>query len=139
MLIETFIGACVGHMLGEYIFQPEWMLSQKRVFLLGALTASLGHTVVWTACVWACSPGLSYEALAALCVLHHGLDCTPVPMWLMKLLGVQSMVRSMQMSIDEEMPQLVAAVQFALAASSEAMFNLALHVGPIYAVLRLLP
>jgi hypothetical protein len=136
-VIESFVGAVVGHLVAEYVIQPEWMLSQKRVFAAGALTASLGHSVVWTACVWGCSPGLPYEALAALCVVHHALDCTPLGMKLPQWLGTQSMVRSMQMSIDEEMPQLVAAVQFALAAASETMFNFALHVGAIYAVLRL--
>jgi hypothetical protein len=139
MMIETFVGACVGHMIGEYVLQPEWMLSQKRVFLVGALAASLGHTAVWTACVWGCSPGLAPGALLVLSGVHHVVDCSPVSGWLMRLTQVQSMARSMEMAMGEEMPQLVASVQFALAAASESMFNLALHVGLIYAVLRLMP
>ena len=122
------IGALIGHLVAESLLQPEWMLAQKRVPAVGALTASLGHSLVWGACVYGFSGGLPYGPFLALCALHHALDCTPLMGLWFRMTGAQSMSSSMGMAVDEDMPHLVASVQFSLAATSEAFASHAAHV-----------
>ena len=127
-MCDPLAGAVVGHLLAESLLQPEWMLAQKRVPSLGALTASLGHSVVWGVCVYGLSGGAPYGPFLALCAVHHAIDCTPVMGLWFRVLGLQSMASSMSMAVDEDMPHLVASVQFSLAATSEAFASHAFHV-----------
>jgi hypothetical protein len=45
--LETLTLAIIGHLVGDYIFQSDWMAENKKNASLPALI----HSAIWTACV----------------------------------------------------------------------------------------
>jgi hypothetical protein len=75
--------AIVGHMIGDYLLQNDWMAEgKKRSSLICAI-----HAAIWTACV--CLVGGWFEpwAIGFLFITHFAQDRTNFIRWYMNAMG----------------------------------------------------
>ncbi len=74
MLLDPLASAIVGHLVGDYLFQNDYMaLGKKKSDKICAL-----HCLIWTVCVVACTPafwhGLGLFAIPLLFISHYIQD-----------------------------------------------------------------
>ena len=83
----------VGHMLGDYVFQNDWMALNKTKMTVKGWIACASHAGMYTACVavttgWGWAPNWSAESLAIILIfiVHFIQDktrwCVQNWMWL---------------------------------------------------------
>lgn len=76
------ISALVGHLVGDYLAQNDWMASNKKTSTMHCAV----HCAVWTACVLAFSQWPAWTAIP-LFVTHFIQDRTQVISWWMDIVG----------------------------------------------------
>jgi len=82
MIATIFIGALVGHLVGDYLLQTDWMALQKKK----SSFACLIHCLVWVGCVWGFSQ-MGWLPALFLFVCHFIQDRTKIVLWWMNLRG----------------------------------------------------
>lgn len=79
------IDAIVGHLVGDYLLQNDWMaLNKKRSSL-----HCLAHCLIWTGCVCAFG-GITGIGVLILFVTHFIQDRTNIVSWYMDTVGQKS-------------------------------------------------
>ena len=65
------IGALVGHLIGDFVFQNDWMAREKK----RSTEVCFTHALIWTICVVACAGwGEHHAAIAILLITHFIQD-----------------------------------------------------------------
>lgn len=77
---NTLILGIIGHLVGDYLLQTDWMAQNKKLRSWPCLV----HCVIWTACVCIFA-GWGWLAAAFLLACHFGQDRTHVVKWWMCL------------------------------------------------------
>lgn len=86
---ETLTLAIVGHLVGDYLLQNDWMALNKKSSSLHCAV----HCAIWTACVCLAAgwmPANTYNQITAqfiLFALHFAQDRTQVIAWWMDTIG----------------------------------------------------
>jgi hypothetical protein len=80
--LEPLFLAFIGHMVGDYIFQTDWMAQNKKTQTLPCLI----HSVIWAASVTIFA-GWGWIAFAALLVIHFIQDRTYIVRKWMHVIG----------------------------------------------------
>lgn len=123
------------HAVFEYLLQREVTLAQKRTPTLVGVIRLLGHASLPSlAC--AVLGVATVEQAAAMAVLHSVLDGS-IGAWLLSVLPVQSVYKTMSEPEHERWPIQVQALQFALSASHEAAWWATIHILVVYAGMHL--
>ena len=78
--MDTLTLAIIGHLVGDYLLQTDWMAQNKKL----RSWPCLAHCFVWTVCVGAFS-GLGPAALGFLFACHFIQDRTHIVKWWMTL------------------------------------------------------
>lgn len=96
MNAAALIGALVGHLIGDYLIQNDWMaLNKKSKTTLGVVTVNV-HAILWAAAVctlagwWHMGVPLSTSAawvFPVLYITHVVQDHTNVVAWWMDAIG----------------------------------------------------
>ena len=125
MLLEGLVASLAA----EYLLQPEIIWRHRKAPGFKSVLWSLPHAVVWPGVVgMAC--GLSFtdwRPWAALFGLHFVVDCLGVGERLMVLLRLQTIRRAVRLVHDDDLPTMIAALEFALSAATENLQWVALH------------
>ena len=77
------IDALVGHLIGDYLLQNDWMALNKKASTFHCAV----HGLIWTACVVACAGWWSWPVAAVLFATHFAQDRTAVIRWYMAGVG----------------------------------------------------
>jgi biotin transporter BioY len=102
--MNIFTWLFLGHLLGDWLLQNDWMAQGKRqgLFTTAGLTHVATYTAVLVGILWlAGGQGLSQEVLVVaggiIFVTHWLIDATDVVQWWMRFYGQrdQTMVRLM--------------------------------------------
>lgn len=83
------IGAIIGHLVGDYLLQNDWMsLNKKRYGLVGSIPCFI-HCMIWTSCVLAFGGywAADWRASSILIVTHFIQDHTTIIRRWMSLIG----------------------------------------------------
>lgn len=75
------MGIILGHLFGDYVFQSDWMASNKKLKGLRAaegFAACFFHCFVWTNCIAIGQGGVSSLAYVLLFASHWLLDRTNI-------------------------------------------------------------
>lgn len=80
---EGFIGAMVGNLMGDYLFQNDWMALNKKKSTFHCLV----HCTIWTACVLLCSGWFHWLPALVLFAEHFLQDRTTIINWYMRKIG----------------------------------------------------
>jgi hypothetical protein len=80
--VEPLFLAFLGHLVGDYIFQNDWMAAKKKEQTLPCFI----HCVIWATCV-VLFTGWGWPAFLALFALHFVQDRTYVIRNWMRLIG----------------------------------------------------
>lgn len=84
---ETLTLAIVGHLVGDYLIQNDWMATNKKRCWFPCAV----HCFLWTSSVliftgWILTPGLrGFTILAVLGITHYIQDRTQIIVWWMRL------------------------------------------------------
>ena len=123
----------VGHLLGEYVFQPELLLATQRGGGAAAWLARAAHTAIWTACVFACTAVGGFDwrggwhVYAVVAVLHFlaeaGVDRASERL---RTPSVPRAISTMQ-SMAAEAPTEVSALVAAFGVCGTKAFSLSVH------------
>lgn len=76
--------AIIGHLVGDYLFQTDWMAGQKKAPGAEGFAACLVHCVIWTTCV-VLFAGWGAGAFWFLFACHFAQDRTQLVRWWMTL------------------------------------------------------
>lgn len=79
---DQILMAIIGHLVGDYLFQVDWMAQNKKKHWLPCLT----HCVVWTFWVWVFS-GVGWPVALFLFACHYLQDGSHAVSWWMKFIG----------------------------------------------------
>lgn len=77
------IEALVGHLVGDYLAQNDWMALNKKKSTLHCAV----HCAIWTLCVMAFAGWWSVPVAAVLFATHFAQDRTGVIRWYMSVVG----------------------------------------------------
>lgn len=77
------IGAVVGHLVGDYLLQNDWMALNKKARTFPCLV----HCLIWAACVCLFAGTFSLLAFGLLLVTHFIQDRTSIVRLWMSLIG----------------------------------------------------
>lgn len=77
------ISALVGHLVGDYLAQNDWMALNKKKSTLHCAV----HCAIWTLCVVTFAGWWSWPVIAALFATHFAQDRTNIIRWWMSLVG----------------------------------------------------
>lgn len=77
---DILASAIVGHLVGDYLAQTDWMAQNKKQRSLPCLV----HCMIWTSSVFAFT-GWNWTALLFIFVCHFIQDRTQIIAWWMKL------------------------------------------------------
>ncbi len=125
------IDVLLVHAAFEYLLQREVTLAQKRTPTVKGMARLLAHAALpAVACV--ALRVATVEQAGFIFGLHVALDSV-FGAWLLSVLPVQSVYRTMTDPEHERWPIQVQALQFALAASSEALWWATIHFCVVYA------
>jgi hypothetical protein len=119
------------HAVFEYLLQREVTLAQKRTPTLVGFLRLTAHAAMPAAACAALGFATVWQA-GAVMGLHIAIDST-FGAWLLSVLPVQSIHRTMSDPEHERWPIQVQALQFALSASSEALWWATVHALAIFA------
>lgn len=72
----------VGHLVGDYLVQNDWMALNKKKSDLHCLV----HVLSYTLCVWACTLW-PWWTLPLVAIPHYLIDRTQFVMWFMRVTG----------------------------------------------------
>lgn len=82
MTTEPLMMGLIGHLVGDYLLQNDWMaLGKKSSSFVCAV-----HCAIWTACV-CLAAGLGLVPFAVLFATHFIQDRTGIVVWWMRLIG----------------------------------------------------
>jgi hypothetical protein len=85
MSFDPLASAIVGHMVGDYLLQNDWMAANKKKRTLPCAV----HCALWASAV-VLFAGWGMIAWLALFLLHFAQDRTGVVAWWMDLIGQES-------------------------------------------------
>ncbi len=141
----------VGHMVAEYLLQPEVVQATKRAHGRESYVATAVHGFVWIVCVvvfggpWPVDLAAWREAAVPVVVLaltHCAIDCTDFRIVLHGMTKTASLDRAVeQVSLVEEQKGAPAepgwtAVSLAYGVIGDKLFDLAAHCAILYAYWR---
>jgi hypothetical protein len=118
------------HAVFEYLLQREVTLAQKRTSTVVGLLRLVAHAAMPAAACVALGVA-TIEQAGAVMGLHIALDSS-FGAWLLSVLPIQSVYKTMSEPEHERWPIQVQALQFALSASSEAMWWATIHAVAVY-------
>lgn len=130
-----FLQAIVAHLFAEYLLQVIPVLRWKRApqMTWKWALASLYHSVTWIGFVILFTQNQIDPWKYLLAGLIHGaLDCTQIGDWLQEKLALSTVRSAVFVSVENELPVQVAALEFSLAASQESWARFAVHVGILW-------
>jgi len=129
---DQFARLLLGHLVGDYLLQNNWMaLNKKR-----SLPAASAHCAIWTASVVAFVPELlGVLPVAAVFASHLLLDATDVVDRWLRLIGGRS-TRSVQAYMEEDHPELYKRFYVAYTALVQAVADNTLHLVLLYLIVR---
>lgn len=87
--MEVFASALVGHLVGDYLFQNDWMALNKKASSFHCAV----HCFIWTVCVMAFSGVIFHGGLMPVIVFwilfgtHFLQDRTGLIRWYMRAIG----------------------------------------------------
>ena len=81
-MTEPLAFAIIGHLVGDYLLQSDWMAQNKKLRSLPCFV----HCLIWTACVCLFG-GLGWLQGLFLFVCHYAQDRTHVVKWYMNLMS----------------------------------------------------
>jgi hypothetical protein len=81
--LESLVLAFLGHMVGDYILQTDWMAENKKSKTLPCLV----HSIIWASSVVLFSGWLNWLPFLALLTLHFIQDRTYLVRNWMRLMG----------------------------------------------------
>ena len=124
----------LGHLLGDYLLQNNWMaLNKKKHVGVAAL-----HSAIWTACVVVLVPEfLGVLPTAAVFLSHLILDATDVVNRWLGLIGGRSF-ESARAYTDHDNPELYKRFYVAYTALVQAVADNTLHLLFLYLIFRYL-
>lgn len=76
--------AIIGHLVGDYLLQTDWMAANKKAPGSGGFWACWVHCVIWTFCVCSFS-GWGLAPYIFLFACHFAQDRTQIVRWWMTL------------------------------------------------------
>ena len=79
-MIDPLASAIVGHLVGDYLLQTDWMAQNKKL----RSWPCAAHCAIWTLCVCLFA-GLGWEAATFLFACHFAQDRTQIVRWWMAL------------------------------------------------------
>lgn len=77
---NTLTLAIIGHLVGDYLLQTDWMAQNKKLKSLPCLV----HCLVWASCVYFFS-GFGFAAILFLFLCHFIQDRTQIVKWWMSI------------------------------------------------------
>jgi hypothetical protein len=77
------ISALVGHLVGDYLLQNDWMSSNKKTSTFHCAV----HCAIWTACVCLFAGWCHSWAIGVLFITHFAQDRTNIIRWWMGVIG----------------------------------------------------
>lgn len=77
------LGIIVGHLIGDYVLQSDWMAMHKKKTDLTGLFACVIHCAIWTVCMAIGIKTTSLKTIVLLFLSHFVLDRTKVVEWLL--------------------------------------------------------
>lgn len=80
---SVFASACVGHLVGDYLLQNDWMALHKKASSIRCAV----HCALWTAGVCLLAGWTSPVVILILFTTHFAQDRTNVVAWWMDLIG----------------------------------------------------
>lgn len=75
----------IGHLVGDYLLQTDWMAQNKKLPGETGRNACLVHCVIWTVCVCRFAGWTSFGVALFLFGCHYAQDRTQVVKWWMTL------------------------------------------------------
>lgn len=85
--MDNLVGAIVGHFVGDYLLQNDWMANNKKRKSLPCLV----HVVLYTAAVMLFSGWFTHQhalaITAAIAIPHFIIDRSHIPYWYMLAVG----------------------------------------------------
>jgi hypothetical protein len=134
MTADLLVRLLLGHLVGDYLLQTNWMaLNKKRHLWIAAV-----HSAVWTIAVVVFVPELlSVLAVAAVFGSHLLLDATDIVNAWLKLIGSRS-YESVRAYQQEDHPELHKQFMVAYTALVQAVADNTLHLLFLYLIVRLL-
>ena len=96
MSTDSLVLAIIGHLVGDYLLQNDWMAMEKKRNPMVAVC----HAYIWTASVtlfsgWLLIPeGRGAIVALALLITHFVQDHTMIVHWWMKLIGQEDILVS---------------------------------------------
>lgn len=95
MNTETLASAIVGHLVGDYLLQNDWMaLNKKKVSFPCVI-----HCLLWTAAVCLFSGWYSWCVITALFITHFIQDRTNIIIWWMKIIGQSRFMKADELQL----------------------------------------
>ena len=82
---DTLACAIVGHLVGDYLLQNDWMANNKK--LKDGATACCVHAWLWTLAVCAFTGWWTWPCVSVLFLTHFFQDRTQVIPWFMRTIG----------------------------------------------------
>lgn len=95
MSTDSLVLAIIGHLVGDYLLQNDWMAMEKKRNPMVAVC----HAYIWMASVlffsgWLLIPGGRGAIVAfALLITHFAQDHTVIVHWWMKLIGQEQFAK----------------------------------------------
>lgn len=77
------VGAIVGHLVGDYLLQNDWMALNKKASSLHCLV----HCLIWSVCVCVFGGVFNWLVFSLLLATHFLQDRTPIVRWWMSFFG----------------------------------------------------
>lgn len=77
------ISALVGHLVGDYLLQNDWMALNKKTSTLHCVV----HCAIWTACVCLFAGWYQPWVIGVLFATHFAQDRTGIIRWWMSVVG----------------------------------------------------
>lgn len=90
--------ALIGHLVGDYLCQNDWMASNKKI----STPVCLLHSVIWTIAVCLLGGITSMEAIAFLVVTHFLIDRWAFIPWWMHFIGQKNFFTCDKIEISQE-------------------------------------
>lgn len=84
--METLASAFIGHLIGDYILQTDWMASKKKLQTIPCLI----HCLLWTLSVTVMSGWWHWIPISFLFITHFAQDRTYLIRNWMRLMGQEN-------------------------------------------------
>lgn len=86
MNTEPLTCAIIGHLVGDYLLQNDWMANNKKRPGPDGATACCVHAWLWTLAVCAFTGWWNWPCVSVLFLTHYAQDRTQIIVWWMLLI-----------------------------------------------------